>query len=535
MSDLAAFLATENAAMERLFPPAALAYWNLAITGDERYAKESEEWNRKNLEHYSQKGPFETAKRFLQDGSLDAIIRRQLLTIKREYLTNQFPADVVAQLAKLGTELDVLFTTFRGTIDGQPVSDNDATGILQSSTDSILRQKAWEATKMVAGEVAPKLRELIRIRNSAARALGYADYYHLALDAKEIEIDSMFQLWDRLATMSDPAFAQLKGELDGRLAKRYGIAVSELRPWHYEDPFFQKAPQNREANLDEWYAKIDIEGITNLTFNRMHESIDDLVPKSSLYPADKKYQAAFCTDIDRNGDIRVCCSIAGSERWMETNLHEFGHAAYDKYVDPTLPFSLRTAAHSITTEGIAIFHGNLANDPEWMRDVAGLDERAIAGTLALILKQKQLVDMIFTRWELVMCHFERELYRDPEQDLNRLWWDFAERYQGLSRPEGRDWPDWAAKVHFSVAPCMYQNYLYGYMFITQLGHYLRNEVTHGGPLASPEVGEYLRKMVYEPGASMRWDELITHATGQPLQPDYWIAHLTEGLAAAVSQ
>jgi len=26
------------------------------------------------------------------------------------------------------------------------------------------------------------------------------------------------------------------------LAKRYGIAVAELCPWHYHDPFFQEVP-----------------------------------------------------------------------------------------------------------------------------------------------------------------------------------------------------------------------------------------------------------------------------------------------------
>lgn len=481
------------------------------------------------LEQYAKREPFETAKRYLADAPADRITRRQLAELKNEYLAGQFPQEVVAAMAKLGVELDTVFNLFRGTIDGKPVTDNDAVGILQSSDDSQLRKKAWEATKMVGGEVAPKLKELVKIRNAAARDLGYPDYYHLALDAKEIDIEWMFDLWGRLEQLTNPAWNAMKAELDERLAGKYGIAVSELRPWHYEDPFFQKVPQDPAANLDDWYAKVDIEGVTNATFRAMGQPIDDLVAPSSLYPADKKYQGAFCTDIDRSGDIRVCCNIVPNERWMGTNLHEFGHASYDKYVDPSLPFVLRRASHSITTEGIAIFHGNLANDPEWMHDFAGFAKEDIEATLPVIMKQKQLEDMIFTRWELLMCHFERELYRDPDQDLNTLWWDLAERFQGVTRPEGRDWPDYAAKVHFSVAPCMYQNYLFGYMFITQLASFLRREITKGGPLATPEVGQYLIEKVYRPGASYRWDELIAHATGEELQPDHWVAHITQGM------
>ena len=51
---------------------------------------------------------------------------------------------------------------------------------------------------------------------------------------------------------------------------------------------------------------------------------------------------------------------------------------------------------------------------------------------------------------------ERALYRDPEQDLNALWWDLVERLQCVARPERRDAPDWASKIHFSVAPVLPQ-------------------------------------------------------------------------------
>ena len=67
-----------------------------------------------------------------------------------------------------------------------------------------------------------------------------------------------------------------------------------------------------------------------------------------------------------------------------------------------------------------------------------------------------------------MVHFERALYRDRESDLNELWWRLVERFQGVSRPEGRDAPDWAAKVHFGVAPVYYQNYLLGEVLAAQL-------------------------------------------------------------------
>lgn len=524
MSEVQAFLAAENAVMQQLFPAMAEAHWQLSITGTAEAARVAEAANRRILEQYSRKEPFEQA-RALQAAATDPLELRQLQLLEREYLQNQFAPDQVAAIARLETELNALFTSFRGTIDGVQVTDNEAVRILQQSLDSEERRKAWEATKMVAGEAAPRLLELVRLRNAAAQALGYPDYWHLRMAASEIEVPQLEAWWDRLATKSDPVWTRMKGKLDARLAKKFGIRVEDLRPWHYEDPQFQKAPQNPEANLDAWYADRDVEQITTATFSQMRQPIDDLLPKSSLYPAEGKYQSAFCMNVDHAGDIRVCCSIVPNERWMATNLHEFGHAAYEKFVDPQLPYLLRTASHSITTEGIAIFMGNLANDPEWMAAYAGIDPQQVAAVLPIIQEQKRLEDMIFTRYEQVMVRFERELYRDPDQDLNTLWWDLVERYQGLTRPDGRDWPDYASKVHFSVAPCMYQNYLIGYMFITQLASYLRREVTRGGPLASPEVGQYLRERVYHPGASVRWDALIASATGEALNPTHWLTYL----------
>ena len=34
----------------------------------------------------------------------------------------------------------------------------------------------------------------------------------------------------------------------------------------------------------------------------------------------------------------------------------------------------------------------------------------------------------------VMLRFEKDLYANPEKDLDALWWRLVERYQGIKRP-----------------------------------------------------------------------------------------------------
>ena len=46
--------------------------------------------------------------------------------------------------------------------------------------------------------------------------------------------------------------------------------------------------------------------------------IDDVLARSDLYEKPKKSPHAFCTDIDREGDVRVLGNIVPNEYWMGT-------------------------------------------------------------------------------------------------------------------------------------------------------------------------------------------------------------------------
>ncbi|HEX5725675.1 MAG TPA: hypothetical protein VFX98_09445, partial [Longimicrobiaceae bacterium] len=128
------------------------------------------------------------------------------------------------------------------------------------------------------------------------------------------------------------------------------------------------------------------------------------------------------------------------------------------------------------------------------------------------------------RWILVMVYFERELYRDPDRpDLNRLWWDLVEDIQYIRRPDGRDLPDWAAKVHLALAPVYYHNYLLGELMASQLSAAARQGVPAGRSIAGhASVGRFLREKIFDPGASLDWNELMVHATGEGLTPRYFV-------------
>ncbi len=226
--------------------------------------------------------------------------------------------------------------------------------------------------------------------------------------------------------------------------------------------------------------------------------------------------------------MRILCNLKNNESWMETILHELGHAVYDKYHNPDMPYLLRQPAHTFTTEAVAMFFGRLSRNPAWMQQMLGLTDEQRAEIAKVSDKYAQLKQLIFARWAMVMYSFEKQLYANPDQDLNKLWWDMVEKYQLLHRPPARNEPDWAAKIHFSIAPCYYHNYMLGELLASQLNHYLAFSVLKldsdkdVGYVGQADAGQFLREKVFEVGDRYYWDEMIERATGEPLTAKYFV-------------
>jgi peptidyl-dipeptidase A len=462
------------------------------------------------------------------DADADPLLRRQLDVLHDGFVPHQVPAELRRAIVELETRVESTFNNFRGEIAGQRVDDNAIAEILRTSDDPDARRAAWAASKQIGPQVSDRLRELARLRNQAAQALGARDHFELALATGELDEQRLFATLDDVDRATAAPFAAWKADVDERLASRFGCAVGDLRPWHYDDPFFQNPPAEGAIAIDHLFADADLEALTVRTYDGLGLDVRPVLGHSDLYAREGKSQHAFSIDIDRDGDVRVLCNVEPSERWMDTMLHEFGHAIYDLECDRGLPWLVRGAAHALTTEGIAMLMGRLPRDPAWLREVAGVDGAdvdAIAGSLA---EAQRAALLVFARWVLVMTSFERSLYADPDADLDTLWWDLVEQHQLVHRPDGRHAPDWAAKIHLAAAPVYYQNYLYGELFASQVHATLQRRA--GGLVDRTAAGELLRDDVFAPGASLRWDALVERATGEPLSVEHFARQLERNRA-----
>ena len=498
-----------------------LAWWNLATTGEDKYAKELEKEKIALRKIYSSSEDFQILKSHRVEA--DPQLSRQRTLLLYQYRENQIPKEMIEEISKLETDIEATYTNFRPIIKGHAISNNDLKKILIENNDSKERKEAWEASKLIGEQVEDQVLKLISLRNFSAQQAGFSDFYSMRLELQELDQNRLFSLLARLEDLTNEPWKIYKAQLDKGLSKRFGIEKAGLMPWHYQDPFFQEAPR-QSLDLDVFYKNKDVASISKEFYLASGMPVDDIINRSDLYEREKKNQHAFCTCIDRKQDVRVLCNLRDNEYWMGTMLHELGHAVYDKYIDQSLPYILRSPAHTSSTEAIAMLFGRLSKDGDFLHRYAGLEKNE-ADAIDKLARQQNVANLlVFARWTLVMIHFERAMYQQPGVDLNNFWWECVKRFQDVKSVPGRKKPDWASKLHLACAPVYYQNYILGEMTASQLRSSLLAlmETKKENFCSSTTVGNFLTDKLFKLGSLLPWEEALSHATGENLEPQHFV-------------
>jgi peptidyl-dipeptidase A len=499
-----------------------LAWWNANTSGkDEDFAAKVEAQNRLD-EALANREQFALLKSLRDKKPKDPILARQVDVLYRTYLEKQVDPELLKRITSKANEIEKAFNVYRAKVDGREIVDSEVRKVLKESKDSKNRQMVWESSKGVGKVVAEDLKQLVYLRNESARKLGFRDYHQMRLFLSEQDQQQVLKLFDELDALTREPFAAAKREIDAKLAANMNIPVDELRPWHYQDPFFQESPAIFETNLDSVFANADILAICRKFYDGIGLPIQDVIERSDLYEKPGKSPHAFCTDIDREGDVRVLANIVPNEYWMGTMLHELGHSVYSsKNIPRSVPYVLRSDAHILCTEGVAMMFERFSKSGQWLVQMGvSVPDPKVYSEIGAKMRRNQL--LIFSRWCQVMLRFEQQMYADPSVDLNKHWWDLVEKYQLVKRPEGRDAPDFASKIHVVSAPCYYHNYMMGQLFACQVHATIARDVLGASDIpgafytSDKKVGKYMTAKVFAPGARLSWNDLTKHATGEEL-------------------
>jgi len=517
------FIAEYEAKVEPLAKDYNQADWDAYITGKKEYFDKSTALSLKIDEIYQNSEDF----KYIQSLKDKDVIKtpelvRQLDILYSAFLSKQINPALNKEIKELAAKVENTFANFRTEIEGRVTSDNEVVAILKEEKDSAKRENVWRSQKKLGKLVADDIVKLVHLRNEAARELGFKTYFEMAMTMSEFDADEIVAVFEELDQMTAEPFKRVVAEIEQVFSKRYGIKKKDIRPWHYEDLFCQYAPAIYEVNLDDFYKPVDIPALSAKYYDSFGMPVEDILERSDLYEKEGKSQHAFSFWIDRGDDIRILCNIVPNERWMSTMLHELGHAVYDKYIDRELPFLLRSPAHSFTTEGIAMLMDRNATNINWMNRSLDISKKNQKKVAEITQKSSVLSKLIFARWSMVVLNFEKNLYLNPDQDLNTLWWDLVEKYQYVKRPDSPEGSEWATKIHIATYPVYYQNYQMGELFASQVLAYMADYFYKGKDYNqatfwdNKEAGDYLKSKIFTPGKKYPWNNMIEQATGEKL-------------------
>ncbi len=525
-------IVNELAPLEKELAATQYAAWDGGNDEDYKKAAELETLYRLKL---SDREKFRKLSEYRKRNIKDSLLRREIEVLYLMFLENQLDKDIIEELVKRSNAIEKKFNTFRAKIDDKEVTMNDIKEILRTSKDRKLREKAYLAQKSIGKEIGKEIVELMNIRNYAATKVGFKDFYEYRLAIQDLDKNYVLGLFDNLVKLTEEPFKIVKKEIDDMVSANLGVKPDELMPWDYFDPFFQEAPEFGELNLDNYFKKLDLVKVSVDFYKGLGMDPTDILERSSLFEKPKKNPHAFEMSVDRTNDIRILCNLKNDYDWMTTLIHELGHALYDKYTSKDLPWLLRTPASSFTTEGIAQLFERAVSKDGFLKKYLGMSEEERAKFRYVFDKQLRFRQLVFLRWSAVMVNFEAQAYANPDQNLNKLWWDLVEKYQHIKRIPNRDEPDYAAKIHIATVPVYYHNYIIGELYGSQLlfaitGYInkkpsIRNvsveEVNKIDFIDTPELGVYVKDKVFSPGASLDWKAFVKFSTGEELSPEYF--------------
>ena len=188
------------------------ALWILETTGSRDAADLHAELDTEFRLLFHKKKQYEQLLKWDQDPLLnDSLLKRQLNILIRSFKQNMISETLLSEISKQESELRFESSNFRATLHDKLVTeklvtDNDIREILKNETNPKLRIQAWEASKQIGELQSSKIISLVKLRNQAAKNLGYQNFFEMQLDLQEVNEKWLFEFLDDLNAQSDTAY-----------------------------------------------------------------------------------------------------------------------------------------------------------------------------------------------------------------------------------------------------------------------------------------------------------------------------------------
>ena len=391
--------------------------------------------------------------------------------------------------ADLKQELDEVLETFKlyNSPEVDDDNDNDYLKVRNAQKKVQLKANKFENPEGVEYRdyISKDIVKLVKTRNTYAKKNGYANFYEMKLaeqgkDPKKV--DEMFEKITNATNDIEKNSKSISKETEALIASK----------------------------LD----KNNILGMCSDVYKNMGWNIMDMpIKEFDLFPRKNKINSRQTNSIDPNKDVRVLADLDIENRPLfsvSTLMHELGHAVHYSSFDDKLPNSQKSITSETIDEGVALLMGSLMEKEGTISKVLELPEKATKEIQEASLFNK--VDKI--RSYIQVDRFEKAMYENPNQDLQKLWKDCGEKYSNKNYSK----LEWTDIDHFIHSPVYYHYYAEGEIVAEQL----YNAASKNGSIKlteSKDTAKFFNNKIFKYGSSKTEDEILKLATGKNLDVD----------------
>jgi len=442
---------------------------------------------------YDNESDFEILMKIKNSGLIhDPILKRQFGNLFRNFIFFQRNWDETEK------KQAVLFDQF------YELKRKESLSFDKEVSDSARRENKNQLLFEYAG-LTGEFKEVIRSLNEDVRSLGYDNYYDWVVQSSDISwqiLDSIIRMVDE-ETRDD--YRKLLDICNKQIELKQVSDSVQITSSDYQLEHVRMISPIEWSQV--WTQEESIRKIRDF-YSAGNYPIDDIILKSDLWYDRGKINNCFffCLDHERK-DFRIYANARSDLSSFLNLIHEFGHAVHYMSVSDNVPYFLKDP-HPIVTEAIALyFDGKLYTSPK-VHQKLGLPALDENGYYTEFSNPSRL---LFLRKLIRNIQFERQIYLNPEQDFNELWWNLNRDYLFFDLPSVHRIPEWSANNHIMSSSGFHIYYLLAMLVAAQLEAYYPEE------MMAPVQEKFMKF-----GDMFPWHQLIEKATGESLNLRYLI-------------
>jgi peptidyl-dipeptidase A len=494
--------------MKQVLSGSEAACWDFYTNStDENMQKMNEAQNKVN-DFYDNKEIYTKLKEINDNGGVsEKHLKKQLKVLTSAFGDGiEYKKEIEAMNAK-ENEISQKLNSYTMTIDDKPVSKAEIQKIMETEKNPEIRKKAADA-KIKSGDlIADDLVELVKMRNDFARKKGYDNYFDYKISQDyDIEPKDLDKLLSDVAENTKEANKKVMDETKENLSNAFGIKPEDLRNYH----FGLLSDDNPEKIVnDAIKSKEEVVEISKKAYQGMGYDVDKLPIKLDLFPRQNKNTHGFSFPIEAGKDARILANLTNNVSSIDTLMHELGHSVFTVKTDASLPYMAQDTT-STMTEAVAMMMGDMPRTEGLVKDKVSPE------VFAKFQKSASEEDARFVGSSMAIIDFERNMYKNPDQNLKQLWKDVNVKYKGRSEQDEAT-NEWATIPHYLSHPAYYQNYFRASLIKAQLYKSLTDKF--GNLTENKETAKYLNDNLFKYGGSLDDNEILTKVTGKELSAD----------------